>query len=137
LARIRFNLLIIDSWEFGETINIKVDGFLIKSLALSSLTDFERSKICGNQVELDFQMNIIENFSHNANLLELEIFGVSKGNNDEFWGINRLEIVLYKCHPSCKSCISDNFCLTCEENMFLVDNFCKCMEGYINNFINF
>ena len=135
-ARITFNLLKIDTWEAGEAINIKIDGVLIKSIDLFSLNNIiELKDTCGDQAQPDFLMKFSEVLQHVANSLELEIFGASNGNTDEFWGISRLEIVLYKCHPSCKTCKNNNSCLTCEANMIWLAIIANNWKGIKNNYI--
>ena len=130
-VRIRFDIFKLDSWKPGATINIKIDQRILKSIEMSVYKKLVF--LCGNPSESDDKITINEIFQHTTDSLTLEIFALSPELMGH-WGINRLEIFAYKCHPTCKSCSSDNVCDSCYSNMGLKGKICNCLEGFIFKF---
>jgi hypothetical protein len=129
-ARIRINILKIDNWESGEIIILKVNGEIIRKIELNSYNNhIEAQLYCGITAEKDYLIAINEIFSHYDTSLDFEIKGSTIGTADEFWGINRFELVVYRCNLLCKNCQDAYKCTRCEPDMILVNSTCICKTG--------
>jgi hypothetical protein len=129
-VRIRVNIFKIDTWEAGETITLTINGETISKIELTPFNNnIDAQTYCGNLVETDYLISLNEIFPHYDNTINLVIYSFTSGSPDEYWGMNRLELVLYKCNPLCKTCLDPYSCTSCEPDMYLVNNTCVCKKG--------
>ena len=50
--------------------------------------------------------------------------------SSQYIGIANLNIWAHTCDNACKSCVNENYCLTCDDNANLISGSCICNEGY-------
>ncbi|EAS02138.2 bowman-birk serine protease inhibitor family protein (macronuclear) [Tetrahymena thermophila SB210] len=59
-------------------------------------------------------------------------FNIAIQSSQNGWGVREIQIVVYKCHPTCSKCVSGNTiydCLGCAPNLMLNKNQCVCSQG--------
>lgn len=84
--------------------------------------------ICSENNIYDEIFYLAGSFSHPNQSLSL----VAKGKDGFSWGIREFYISLMKCHFSCEKCFGseNNSCLSCFYNADLVNNVCRCKNGF-------
>ena len=125
-AGVRFDLYIIDSWDFkgkfvsvnssGEALIVKIDEKIVFSDSMPKQTrSLDFGNFCGRGYNDFFQVyyNILD---HELNEIKVEISAdIDENGCNESWGISNFQLFFYICHSSCLTCsgpLSTN-CKTC------------------------
>jgi hypothetical protein len=129
LARIKITLIKIDQWPSGSRLFLYFDDQLLTEVAIDGNQD---SKYIRNRCGLSFneaEFKIVKEFPHISSSMKIKINTNKNAVPDAFWGFNNVELVVYRCHRSCKTCFDYEKCTGCFENFYLKGDLCVCKEG--------